>query len=624
MSVTYGFYDSLNGDRKYNSKQFSSLFDGVIKDGVFANIGDAFKVSAGDSYRTVVVGTGRAWFNHTWTFNDSPITFVIESVSNKNYGRIDTIVIDVDVTNRTNDIKLIKGAEATYPFSPDLINNSNEGHYQYPICDIHVPKYGDLVSTIPDSSMLYLVGSSRCPFVSSVMDNNMINALTRSWQTEWDHQNAEQQAEFDAFMNDLRTTLTGDQAAALNNKITVLESKTESLSPSAIFNRNTFRGKYLGTTITDSQLSNIRNGSFKDLCIGDYWEHNGIKWRIVDINYWLNTGYGTKCTTNHIVVMPDEPIASISKMNNASAAIDYYNSLARDNMLHAANGPQSVVSNWLGDKYNEIMLIHKEYLVNTMSNDGGLPASGAWYDSTMELPSEIMMYGTRVYGPVATRDVTPCLYTNSRTQLSLFRMAPQYIQAGNSYFWLRDALPNNRYACVGSDGEASWRKVEKDSGIRPVFGITGGAERAEWVIGSDLSGHTLLCNERLTTNTSFDVQYDNGNSEFYNLAGQHGFGGGDVYLKVHLANGRTIDIKDGCYGDPYDTVTACGQVIYKEYNDWSASTAGMTELFNIESNPLPAGSIITSVQFVMDNGYDYWVDDEYAMLWLGNNITIKS
>ena len=39
MSVTYGFYNSLNGDRKYDSAQISSIFDGLIVDGIFASIG---------------------------------------------------------------------------------------------------------------------------------------------------------------------------------------------------------------------------------------------------------------------------------------------------------------------------------------------------------------------------------------------------------------------------------------------------------------------------------------------------------------------------------------------------------------------------------------------------------
>ena len=34
MSLTSGFFDSLNGDRKYNTLQLSSIFDGIISEGV--------------------------------------------------------------------------------------------------------------------------------------------------------------------------------------------------------------------------------------------------------------------------------------------------------------------------------------------------------------------------------------------------------------------------------------------------------------------------------------------------------------------------------------------------------------------------------------------------------------
>lgn len=39
MAFTYGFFNSLNGDRKYTAEQLSSIFDGLITDGVFDSIG---------------------------------------------------------------------------------------------------------------------------------------------------------------------------------------------------------------------------------------------------------------------------------------------------------------------------------------------------------------------------------------------------------------------------------------------------------------------------------------------------------------------------------------------------------------------------------------------------------
>ena len=34
MSLTSGFYNSLDGDRTYNAEQMSELFDGIINDGI--------------------------------------------------------------------------------------------------------------------------------------------------------------------------------------------------------------------------------------------------------------------------------------------------------------------------------------------------------------------------------------------------------------------------------------------------------------------------------------------------------------------------------------------------------------------------------------------------------------
>ena len=46
MAVTSGFFNSLYGDRKYNAEQFSAMFDNLITDGVFSNVGNAFQVTA--------------------------------------------------------------------------------------------------------------------------------------------------------------------------------------------------------------------------------------------------------------------------------------------------------------------------------------------------------------------------------------------------------------------------------------------------------------------------------------------------------------------------------------------------------------------------------------------------
>lgn len=47
MAFTSGFFNSQNHDRTYNNEQMAEIFDGVIRDGVYAGIGKQFTVIAG-------------------------------------------------------------------------------------------------------------------------------------------------------------------------------------------------------------------------------------------------------------------------------------------------------------------------------------------------------------------------------------------------------------------------------------------------------------------------------------------------------------------------------------------------------------------------------------------------
>ena len=62
----------------------------------------------------------------------------------------------------------------------------------------------------------------------------------------------------------------------------VVSTYMTGLSPE--MHRNIFRGKSLGESITAEQLEVIRDGSYRDLYVGDYWEINGTKYRIADIH----------------------------------------------------------------------------------------------------------------------------------------------------------------------------------------------------------------------------------------------------------------------------------------------------------------------------------------------------
>lgn len=86
--------------------------------------------------------------------------------------------------------------------------------------------------------------------------------------------------------------------------------------------RNTYRGKYLGNTVTAAQKAAIQNGTFNDLFIGDYWTIGGVNWVIADMDYWYNCG-DTAFTKHHLVIVPNKVLYN-SQMNPTNTTVGGY------------------------------------------------------------------------------------------------------------------------------------------------------------------------------------------------------------------------------------------------------------------------------------------------------------
>ena len=136
MAFTCGFFNSENGDRKYNAEQMSAIFDGIIADGVFTTIGDHMAVTAGTGMQ-VLVGTGKAWFDHTWNVNDAayPLTIAASDVT---LSRIDAIVLETNHSDsvRLNKLRVVQGTVASSPVKPTLTNS--EKVHQHPLLMVNL------------------------------------------------------------------------------------------------------------------------------------------------------------------------------------------------------------------------------------------------------------------------------------------------------------------------------------------------------------------------------------------------------------------------------------------------------------------------------------------------------
>lgn len=181
MAFTFGFYNSVNHDRRYNALQMSQLFDGIITDGVFANIGTAMVVTAGSGL-TINVGIGRAWFNGTWSLNDA-IYPIDAPESDVLLNRIDAVVLEVDQreTTRANRIFIKEGAASTTPKKPDMTKSGDV--YQYPLCYINRAAGS---AEITQSDIENRVGTSECPFVTGILSTISTDELVKQWTDQFD------------------------------------------------------------------------------------------------------------------------------------------------------------------------------------------------------------------------------------------------------------------------------------------------------------------------------------------------------------------------------------------------------------------------------------------------------
>lgn len=240
-----------------------------------------------------------------------------------------------------------------------------------------------------------------------------------------------------------------------------------SIEDNAATHNMVYRGKALGGSVTSEQWAAIKAGTFKDLFLGDYWSIGGVDYLIAAFNYWLTCG-DTACNTNHLLVVPRNNLYTAG-MNSSNITTGGYvgSEMYKTGLAQA----KTTINNAFGSAH---ILNHRQYLVNAVTS--GAPTGTDWYDSTVELMNENMVYGGRQFSPMpngATDPWTTCRnYTIDKSQLPLFHLAPWLI-CNRQWYWLRDVVSAAAFANVGSNGYADCYNASYAGGVRPVVGLIG-------------------------------------------------------------------------------------------------------------------------------------------------------
>ena len=179
------------------------------------------------------------------------------------------------------------------------------------------------------------------------------------------------------------------------------------------------------------------------------------------MDYWYNCG-DTAFTSHHLVIMPDEALYN-AQMNTTNVTTGGYvgSAMYKSNLANA----KTIVN----AAFQGSVLTHREYLCNAVAN--GRPSGGAWFDSSIELPNEPMMYGHPHFSPTSDGSTVPSIYTISKTQLALFMVCPRFIVNRSYNQWLRDVVSSADFAGVNYVGDADSYDASYSYGVRPVFPV---------------------------------------------------------------------------------------------------------------------------------------------------------
>ena len=200
MAVTYGFFNSLNGDRTYNADQMSEYFNGLISNGVYESVGGALQVLAG-SGMTVNVQSGRAIINCKWLNNDAALTLNITQ-AHAILNRYTAVVARLDIVNRLMTITTKDGTPASSPVKPAMQIDSS----MVELCLAYIYVSAGATS-ISQADITDMRASDLCGWVTGIVQQVDTSQLFLQWQTAYQNYYDEMTAEFTAWLDSLTQQL---------------------------------------------------------------------------------------------------------------------------------------------------------------------------------------------------------------------------------------------------------------------------------------------------------------------------------------------------------------------------------------------------------------------------------
>lgn len=173
--IEYGFFDSVNGDRKYNADSFNEFFNGILSDtGVYKKSGGGLKVVPSEDL-AINISTGKARINQHYVNIKSTETLTLPTADVAN-GRYDAVILRYDETERKITLGTLTGTPSSNPSYPTISRNENT----FDICLAYVYVAAGATSISESSIIDKRDDIGVCGYVSLQID--AINAGIRQYR----------------------------------------------------------------------------------------------------------------------------------------------------------------------------------------------------------------------------------------------------------------------------------------------------------------------------------------------------------------------------------------------------------------------------------------------------------
>ena len=220
-------------------------FDGVITEGVFANWGDAFKVTAIDEH-TIAIGSGKAWVSKKWIQNDSvyQMPIIVSDYASSTEPRTVAVCLDLKTEPYYRFAQVHVEEQRYYDSYTGMLNaitDRGTGRNTLPLFALNFAA-GD--SSIQQSNITNLVGTAWCPYVTAPVQTVTVDDIRDKWnasynalmndvvgnaQSKANEAESNFEASFNTWFLTLKNQLNTNQAANLQNQITSLTDQLNKL-----------------------------------------------------------------------------------------------------------------------------------------------------------------------------------------------------------------------------------------------------------------------------------------------------------------------------------------------------------------------------------------------------------